>query len=168
MDILLIGWWGGKWEPASSTLWFQPIWDLHTCGQHTVNFSHLEGASVWANSSKILLCVSPEGEPGPCPGLHYCFLTAPPWSLHPLCLTLSRSVVSDSLGPHGLGAHQVPLSMEFSRQECWSGPPGDLPNPGIESRSSALQASSLPSEPPGKHMNTGVVSLSLLPRNSTA
>ena len=55
--------------------------------------------------------------------------------------------------------------MEFSRQECWSGPPGDLPNPGIESRSSALQVSSLPSEPPGKHMNTGVVSLSLLQEN---
>ena len=34
-------------------------------------------------------------------------------------------------------AHQAPLSMGFSRQECWSGwpspPPGDLPNPGIES-----------------------------------
>ena len=33
-------------------------------------------------------------------------------------------------------AHQAPLSMRFSRQECWSGlpcpPPGDLPNPGIE------------------------------------
>ena len=33
-------------------------------------------------------------------------------------------------------AHQTPLSMEFSRQECWSGfpfpSPGDLPNPGIE------------------------------------
>ena len=33
-------------------------------------------------------------------------------------------------------AHQAPLSMGFSRQECWSGlpfpPPGDLPNPGIE------------------------------------
>ena len=33
-------------------------------------------------------------------------------------------------------AHQAPLSMEFSRQECWSGlpfpPPGDLPNPGVE------------------------------------
>ena len=33
-------------------------------------------------------------------------------------------------------AHQAPLSMEYSRQECWSGlpfpPPGDLPNPGIE------------------------------------
>ena len=36
-------------------------------------------------------------------------------------------------------AHQAPLSMGFSRQECWSGwpspPPGDLPNPGIESAS---------------------------------
>ena len=33
-------------------------------------------------------------------------------------------------------ASQAPLSMEFSRQECWSGlsfpPPGDLPNPGTE------------------------------------
>ena len=33
-------------------------------------------------------------------------------------------------------AHQVPLSMGFSRQEYWSGlpcpPPGDLPDPGIE------------------------------------
>ena len=43
---------------------------------------------------------------------------------------------------------------ESSRQECWSGlqcpAPGDLPNPGIESRSPALQADSLPSELPGK------------------
>ena len=40
------------------------------------------------------------------------------------------------------------------RQEYWSGlpfpSPGDLPNPGIETRSPALQADSLPSEPPGK------------------
>ena len=38
--------------------------------------------------------------------------------------------------------------MDFSRQEYWSGllfpSPGDLPNPGIEPRSSALQANSLP------------------------
>ena len=44
--------------------------------------------------------------------------------------------------------------MEFSRQEYWSGlpcpPPGDLPSPGIEPRSFALQVNSLPSEPPGK------------------
>ena len=41
--------------------------------------------------------------------------------------------------------------MEFSRQEYWSGlpfpSPGDLPNPGIEPRSPALQADTLPSEP---------------------
>ena len=51
-------------------------------------------------------------------------------------------------------AHQAPLSMEFSRQENWSvlpcPPPGDLPNPGIKPGSPALQANSLPSDPPGK------------------
>ena len=39
-------------------------------------------------------------------------------------------------------------------QEYWSGllcpPPGDLPNPGIEPTSPALQADSLPAEPSGK------------------
>ena len=44
----------------------------------------------------------------------------------------------------------APLSMVFSRQEYWSGLPfpipGDLPNPGIEPRSPALQADSLPTE----------------------
>ena len=51
-------------------------------------------------------------------------------------------------------ACQAPLSMEFSRQQYWSGLPfpslGDLPDLGIEPRSPALQADSLPSEPPGK------------------
>ena len=50
--------------------------------------------------------------------------------------------------------YQGPLSMGFSRQEYWSGlpfpSPGDLPNPGTEPRSPALQADALPSEPPGK------------------
>ena len=50
--------------------------------------------------------------------------------------------------------HQVPLSMGFPLQEYWSGlpfpPPGDLPYPGIEPMSSALQTYSLPAEPPGK------------------
>ena len=44
--------------------------------------------------------------------------------------------------------------MEFSRQESWSGlsfpSPGDLPHPGIEAGSPALQEDSSPSEPPGK------------------
>ena len=46
------------------------------------------------------------------------------------------------------------LSMEFSRQEYWSGlscsPPGDLPGPGIKPASPASQADSLPLKPPGK------------------
>ena len=50
-------------------------------------------------------------------------------------------------------AYKVPPSVEFSRQEYWSGlpfpSPGDLPNPGIEPGSPALQADALPSEPPG-------------------
>ena len=41
-------------------------------------------------------------------------------------------------------------------------PPRDLPNPGIEPRSSTLQVGSSPAEPPGKPKNTGVDSLSLL------
>ena len=44
--------------------------------------------------------------------------------------------------------------MGFSRQEYWSGlpfpSPGDIPDPGMEPRSPALQADALPSEPPGK------------------
>ena len=65
-------------------------------------------------------------------------------------------------------AHQAPLSMTFSRQECWSGlpfpPPGDLPNPEIKPRSPTLQADSLSSELPRKPKNTGVGSLSLFQR----
>ena len=49
--------------------------------------------------------------------------------------------------------YEAPPSMGFSRQEYQSGlpcpSPGDLPNPGTESRSPALQADALPSEPPG-------------------
>ena len=58
------------------------------------------------------------------------------------------------------------ISMEFSRQKYWSGlpfpSPRDLPDSGIEPSSPALQVNSLPSEPPGKPMNTGVGSLSHL------
>ena len=51
-------------------------------------------------------------------------------------------------------AHQAPPSVGFSRQEYWSGlpfpSPGNLPDPGIEPRSAAMQAGTLTSEPPGK------------------
>ena len=79
---------------------------------------------------------------------------------------LSCSVMSDSLWSHGLYPARLPCPWGFSRQEYWSGlpcpPPGNLPNPGIQPRSPALQADSLPSEPPEKPKNTGVGSLSLL------
>ena len=63
---------------------------------------------------------------------------------------------------------QTIQSVGFSRPEYWSGQPfpspGDLPNPGIEPRSPALQVASLPAEPQGKPKNTGVGSMSLLQR----
>ena len=62
--------------------------------------------------------------------------------------------MSDSFVTPWTVAHQVPLSIGFSRQGYWSGllfpSPGDIPNPGIELRSPALQADPLPSEPPEK------------------
>ena len=67
--------------------------------------------------------------------------------------------------PWTIACH-TPLSMEFSRQEYWSGlpfpSPGDLLNPGIEHRSPALQADSLLTELQGKPPNPEVDSLSLL------
>ena len=56
-------------------------------------------------------------------------------------------------------ACQAPLSMGLLSQEYWSRlpfpPPGDLPDAGIEPRSPALQADSLPPKPPGKPGNAG-------------
>ena len=77
---------------------------------------------------------------------------------------VSHSIVSNSsiqlcltLWPHELLAQQAPLSMGFPRQEYWRGlplpPPGKLLDQGIKPRSPALQADSLPSEPPGKPNN---------------
>ena len=54
----------------------------------------------------------------------------------------------------GTIAHQAPPSMGFSRQEYWSGllfpSPGDLPDPGTETRSPPLRADALPTEVSGK------------------
>ena len=68
--------------------------------------------------------------------------------------------MSNSLRPQRNSLHQVPLSIEFSRQGYWSGlafpSPGDLPDPGIESMSPASPAltgglfTTLPRAPPGK------------------
>ena len=86
---------------------------------------------------------------------------------HPLVF-LSTALKSESVScwviirlcDPGTVACQSPLSMEFSRLECWSWEPvpspGDLPNPGFEHRSLALQADSLLSEIPGKPLNSPV------------
>ena len=74
-----------------------------------------------------------------------------------LCVMLSR--VQFFVTPQTV-AHQAPLSMEFSRQGYRSGlpfpSPEDLPDPGIEPRSPALQADSLPRSHQGSLIpNTG-------------
>ena len=67
---------------------------------------------------------------------------------------LSDSTMSNSLWPSWTIARQAPLSMEFSRQEHWSGEPfpspADLPDLGMETGCPTEQADSLPSQPPGK------------------
>ena len=81
-----------------------------------------------------------------------------------LCAVLSHSVVSDSC--HSMDYSPPDSSVHGNSPGKNTGVgcplPEDLPNPGIEPRSSILQADSLPAEPPGKPKNTGVGSLSLL------
>ena len=82
-----------------------------------------------------------------------------------LLLLLSRFSCVRLCATPETAAHQAPPSLGFSRQEHWSGLPcplpGHLPNPGIEPRSPALQADSLPAEPPGKPRNSRMGHLSL-------
>ena len=79
----------------------------------------------------------------------------PPASMYSCCavLCLVTGHVQLFVTPWTV-ARQASLSMEFSRQEYWSGlpcpTPGDLPNSRIKQRSPALQVDSLPSKPPGK------------------
>ena len=64
------------------------------------------------------------------------------------------SVMSSSFATPWTVAYEAPLSMEFSRQEYWSEwpllPPGDLPDPGIQPKSSALAGGFFITELPGK------------------
>ena len=70
-------------------------------------------------------------------------------------------------------AHQAPLSVGFSRKEHWSGlpfpSPADLPDPGIEPGSPALQADALLSEPPGPilHQSWGLGCLNFIVTKET-
>ena len=103
----------------------------------------LNPVSFWQNhlSSKVSLFS----------GLAKCLKTIIPYISCPGTLSKSLSHIQLFAIPWTVARL---LSMEFSRQECWSGlpfpSPGDLPKPGIQPGSPTLQADSLPSEPPGK------------------
>ena len=62
--------------------------------------------------------------------------------------------MSDSSGSHGLSAASSSVLGNLQAKEYWNGlpfsSPGDLHDPGIEPEALALQANSLPTEPPGK------------------
>ena len=67
---------------------------------------------------------------------------------------LSHLVISNSFVIPWTAGRQAPLSMEFPRQEYWSGfpfpSPGDPPNPGIEPVSPTLEGGFFTTEPSGK------------------
>ena len=69
-----------------------------------------------------------------------------------VCVLVIQSCLTQR--PHGLQLPRLLCPCRFSRQEYWCGwpipSPGDLPDPGIKLMSPALQADSLPFEPPGK------------------
>ena len=84
---------------------------------------------------------------------HYLIIAYLVTVLASLVLMLSHSIMANSFNPID-HTHQAPLSMEFSRQEYWSGlplpPPWDLLNPGIEPTSPVsptLQVNYLTAEP---------------------
>ena len=85
-----------------------------------------------------------------------------PWCLHSIYVcgqSLSRVWLLVNPWTVGSSVHRDSLGKNTSELPC--SPPGDLPHPEIKARSPALQADSLPSESPGKPINTGVGSLFL-------
>ena len=82
-----------------------------------------------------------------------------------VCMKLSQScpTLCDPMGcsPSGSSVHEI------LRQQYWSGlsfpSPGDLPNPRVKPRSPALNADSLPSEPPEKPYNIVCLTIVLMP-----
>ena len=93
---------------------------------------------------------------------HIFFSSLVCWKYHPFSLNLlllfSHYVVPNFLATPWTVTLQAPLSVEFSRQEYWSGlpfpSPGDLPDPGMEPMSSALAGEFFTTEPPGKSFSS--------------
>ena len=108
-----------------------------------------EPEPVWVRLTWIKLrawaCILPLPEPG--------FSNSRVWWTHCMCMC---SVMSDSVTPWTV-ARQAPLSIDFSRQECWNGLPfpsaGNLPDPGIKTvslTSPVLAGRLFTTVPPGK------------------
>ena len=121
-------------------------WNTNTCAWVILAFIH----SLILQIPEWLLCARNSSgfqwhinEKSPCPLEYYSEESE----------SASHSVVQLCNGMDCIVAGQAPLSMEFSRQEYWSGlpcpPMGDLPNSGIEPRYPTLQEDSLPTELPG-------------------
>ena len=99
-----------------------------------------------------------------CKTTSHCFFNFPHASMHArLLIHVWLSVTPWSV------AHQAPLSMEFSRREYWSGlpfhTPGDLPDPGIESKSlasPALAGRFFTTAPPGKPLRSPQAQLNFI------
>ena len=113
-------------------------------GQHVdfcvLTFANINENSIWHSGSSLQLWMSRE--------VRHFFMPSVSCSSCPtLCNPMDCSPMD-----------MVPLSMEFSRQEYWSGlsfpSPEGLPDPGIEPRSPALQADSLLSEPQASPLHT--------------
>ena len=90
VDILLIGWWLGYWESASSTFWFQSVWGLHAYGQHTViSSTQWRGFSICKTVQRYCYMYPLRGYQEPSPRLPLflvCFLQ----SLHLLIFLISN------------------------------------------------------------------------------
>ena len=111
-------------EACPSVSWFSPAWNENT----------QESSALIRSSAQCLLYSVTATDQHMCAHaqpLSRVWLIVTPWTI----------------------ACEAPLSMEFSRQEYWSGlpfpSPGDLPDAGIEPGSPVLQADSWPSELPG-------------------
>ena len=96
------------------------------------------------------------------------------WKINFSSVQFSHSVVSNSLWAHGPEARHIPLSVEFSRQEYWSGLPfptsEDLPDLGMEPTSfvsPALEGRFFTTEPLGKPLHIIKFTLLHLSRAST-
>ena len=136
----------------------RPTFDHRDCSCWSTDFYFLEVGEPQGTLWPLALCIIRVLHRTVCKGPYYylCYETDTEardakW-LGCKCESLSR--VQLVVTPWTV-AHQAPLFTEFSRQEYWSGwpvsYPGNLPDPGMEPRSPALQEDSFLSKPPGKH-----------------